>query len=190
MSNLSKELYQLKEQGRELEAMFFYNDIDEQTLKDSKDFLLAEIENKSSDLVVLYQNFENFISKEGMLSKEIERLKLLKKDYEDRFNNFKTQLSECMYNLGMKTGKANGIMTDRGVIILSKSSREVPIDLDKVEDKYKLYDVNLTVNKEEYIKLKELLDDKVKLKGVKLNKEFYNKEIGIEKQHHYTVKVK
>lgn len=190
MSNLSKELYQLKEQGRELEAMFFYNDIDEQTLKDSKDFLLAEIENKSSDLVILYQNFENFISKEGMLSKEIERLKVLKKDYEDRFNNFKTQLSECMYSLGMETGKANGIMTDRGVIILSKSSREVPINLDIVEDKYKLYDVTLTVNKEEYIKLKELLNDKVKLKGVKLNKELYNEEIDIEKQHHYSVKVK
>ena len=190
MSNLSKELYQLKEQGRELEAMFFYNDIDEQTLKDSKDFLLAEIENKSSDLVVLYQNFENFISKEGMLSKEIERLKLLKKDYEDRFNNFKTQLSECMYSLGMETGKANGIMTDRGVIILSKSSREVPIDIEKVEDKYKLYDVSLSVTKENYDKLKEVFGSDLKLKGVKLNKELYDEEIGIKKQHHYTVKVK
>ena len=55
----------------------------------------------------------------------------------------------------------------------------------------KLYDVNITVNREEYIKLKELLDDnKIKLKSVKLNKELYNDEVGIEKQHHYTVKVK
>ena len=183
-------LYQLSNTGKQLEAMFFYGDIDEETMKDTQEFLLSELEQKSNSLVILYKIFENFTEKEGALNKEIKRLQALKKEYEARFENYKAKLTECMYNIGMTTGKANGIMTDKGVLTLTKSQREIPIDMDKVDDKYKKYKVEFEVSKDELTKLEKVFKERLKVSEPKLNKELYKQEVGIEKQQHYSVTVK
>ena len=100
MENKPMSLYQLNSTGKQLEAMFVYGDIDEETLKDSQEFLISELEQKSNNLVILYKIFDNFVDKEGALNKEIKRLQALKKEYEARFENYKARLTECMYNIG------------------------------------------------------------------------------------------
>ena len=190
MENKPMSLYQLNSTGKQLEAMFFYGDIDEETMKDTQEFLLSELEQKSNSLVILYKIFENFTEKEGALNKEIKRLQALKKEYEARFENYKAKLTECMYNIGMTTGKANGIMTDKGVLTLTKSQREIPIDMDKVDDKYKKYKVEFEVSKDELTKLEKVFKERLKVSEPKLNKELYKQEVGIEKQQHYSVTVK
>ena len=183
-------LYQLSNTGKQLEAMFFYGDIDEETMKDTQEFLLSELEQKSNSLVILYKIFENFTEKEGALNKEIKRLQALKKEYEARFENYKAKLTECMYNIGMTTGKANGIMTDKGALTLTKSQREIPVDIEKVDDKYKKYKVEFEVSKDELTKLEKVFKERLKVSEPKLNKELYKQEVGIEKQQHYSVTVK
>lgn len=183
-------LYELSTTGKQLEALFVYGDIDEETLKDSQELLLSELERKSNSLVILYKTFDNFIDKEGALNKEIKRLQNLKKEYETRFENYKSKLTECMYNIGMNTGKANGIMTDKGVLVLTKSQREIPVDLEKVDNKYKKYEVKLEVTRDELEKLEKIFGDRLKISEPKLNKELYKEEVGIQKQQHYSVTVK
>ena len=56
----------------------------------------------------------------------------------------------------MTTGKANGIMTSKGVLTLTKSQREILIDMDKVDDKSKKYKVEFDVSKEELTKLEKV----------------------------------
>ena len=190
MENKTMSLYQLNSTGKQLEAMFVYGDIDEETLKDSQEFLISELEQKSNSLVILYKIFDNFVDKEGALNKEIKRLQNLKKEYEARFENYKARLTECMYNIGMTTGKANGIMTDKGVLTLTKSQREIPIDLNTVDDKYKKYKVEFDVSKEELTKLEKVFGDRLKVSEPKLDKDLYKQEVGIQKQQHYSVTVK
>ena len=190
MENKPMSLYQLNSTGKQLEVMFVYGDIDEETMKDTQEFLLSELEQKSNSLVILYKIFDNFVDKEGALNKEIKRLQALKKEYEARFENYKAKLTECMYNIGMTTGKANGIMTDKGVLTLTKSQREIPVDIEKVDDKYKKHKVEFEVNKEELAKLEKVFGDRLKISEPKLDKDLYKKEIGIEKQQHYSVTVK
>ena len=190
MENKPMSLYQLNSTGKQLEALFVYGDIDEETLKDSQELLLSELERKSNSLVILYKTFDNFIDKEGALNKEIKRLQNLKKEYETRFENYKSKLTECMYNIGMNTGKTNGIMTDKGVLVLTKSQREIPVDLEKVDNKYKKYEVKLEVTRDELEKLEKIFGDRLKISEPKLNKELYKEEVGIQKQQHYSVTVK
>lgn len=190
VENKVASLYELTTTGKQLEALFVYGDIDEETLKDSQELLLSELERKSNSLVILYKTFDNFIDKEGALNKEIKRLQNLKKEYETRFENYKSKLTECMYNIGMNTGKVNGIMTDKGVLVLTKSQREIPVDLEKVDNKYKKYEVKLEVTRDELEKLEKIFGDRLKISEPKLNKELYKEEVGIQKQQHYSVTVK
>ena len=191
-------LWELSEDGKKLESMFVYGDIDEETLKDSQELLISELENKSSSLVMLYKTFETFVGKKspktddekGLITKEIKRLQNLKKEYEVRFENYKSRLTECMYNIGMNTGKSNGIMTDKGVLTLTKSQKEIPVDLNKVDEKYKKYEVKLDVSKNELEKLIKVFGDRLKISEPKLNKELYKKEVGIEKEQNYSMTVK
>ena len=55
--NKSMSLWELGNKGRELEALFFYGDIDEDTLKDSQELLMSELESKSSSLITLYKKY-------------------------------------------------------------------------------------------------------------------------------------
>ena len=93
-SNLS--LWELSSEGRKLEELFFYGDIDEDTLKDSQELLMSELESKSSSLITLYKKFEELSGKKipkndeekGLIRKEIKRLQEYKKDCEARFENY------------------------------------------------------------------------------------------------------
>ena len=195
-SNLS--LWELSSEGRKLEELFFYGDIDEDTLKDSQELLISELENKSNSLVILYKKFEELVGKKspkndeekGLIRKEIKRLQDYKKDCEIRFENYKARLTECMYNIGMNTGKSNGIMTDKGVLTMTKSQKEISIDMNDVDDKYKKYEVKFDVNKNELDKLMKVFGDRLKVSEPKLDKELYKKEVGIQKEQCYSMTVK
>ena len=191
-------LWELGNKGRELEALFFYGDIDEDTLKDGQEMLMYELEHKSNSLITLYKKFEELVGKnnpkndeeKGLIWKEVKRLQNYKKDCNMRFENYKTRLTECMYKIGITTGKSNGIMTDRGVLTMTKSQKEVPIDMNDVDDKYKKYEVKFDVNKEELDKLMEVFGDRLKVSEPKLDKELYKKEVGIQKEQCYSMTVK
>ena len=198
MKKSSLSLWELSSEGRKLEELFFYEDIDEDTLKDSQELLMSELESKSSSLITLYKKFEELAGKKspkndeekGLIRKEIKRLQDYKKDCEARFENYKARLTECMYNIGMNTGKSNGIMTDKGVLVMTKSQKEIPIDINNVDDKYKLYDIKISVTKDELGKLEKIFDKRMNVSEPKLNKELYKNEVGIQKEQHYSMTVK
>lgn len=183
-------MYELTEKGKEIYELFVNGDLDEDTLKDSREMLEIELKSKSNNLVILYNLFERFLnSKTGDLNREIKRLQELKKNYTARFDKFKDTTANCMQALGYKTGVRSGIMTNIGVLALTKSSREVPVDLEKVDEKYKQYEIKLTVDKDILDKIQELVGD-VEIKvNPKLNKKLYEEEIGIQKYHNYSIKV-
>lgn len=191
-------LWELGNKGRELEALFFYGDIDEDTLKDGQEMLMYELEHKSNSLITLYKKFEELVGKKnpknneekGLIWKEVKRLQDYKKDCNMRFENYKTRLTECMYNIGMNTGKSNGIMTDKGVLTMTKSQKEVPIDMNDVDDRYKKYEVKFDVSKEELDKLMKVFGKRLKVSEPKLDKELYKKEVGIQKEQCYSMTVK
>ena len=95
-----------------------------------------------------------------------------------------------MYNIGMNTGKSNGIMTDKGVLGMTKSQKEVPIDMNNVDEKYKLYDIKISVTKDELGKLEKVFDKRMNVSEPKLNKELYKNEVGIQKEQQYSMTVK
>lgn len=183
-------MYELTEKGKEIYELFVNGDLDEDTLKDSREMLEIELKSKSNNLVILYNLFERFLNnKTGDLTREIKRLQELKKNYTARFDKFKETTANCMQALGYKTGVRSGIMTNIGVLALSKSSRETPVDLETVDEKYKQYELKLTVNKETMDKIQEIIGDTKMTVNPKLNKDLYAKEVGILKYNHYSIKV-
>lgn len=183
-------MYELTEKGKEIYELFVNGDLDEDTLKDSREMLEIELKTKSNNLVILYNLFERFLNnKTGDLNREIKRLQELKKNYTARFDKFKETTVNCMQALGYKTGVRSGIMTNIGVLALSKSSRETPVDLETVDEKYKQYELKLTVDKETMDKIQEIIGDTKMTVNPKLNKDLYAKEVGILKYNHYSIKV-
>ena len=183
-------MYELTNKGKEIYELFVNGELDEETLKDSREMLEIELKNKSNNLVILYNLFERFLNtKTGDLNREIKRLQEVKKNYTARFDKFKEMTANCMQALGYKTGVRSGIMTNIGVLALSKSTRETPVDLETVNEKYKQYELKLTVDKETMNKIQELIGDTKMTVNPKLNKDLYAKEIGILKYNHYSIKV-
>lgn len=183
-------MYELTSKGKEIYELFVNGELDEETLKDSREMLEIELKNKSNNLVILYNLFERFLNtKTGDLNREIKRLQEVKKNYTARFDKFKEMTANCMQALGYKTGVRSGIMTNIGVLALSKSTRETPVDLETVDEKYKQYELKLTVDKETMDKIQELIGDTKMTVNPKLNKELYAKEMGILKYNHYSIKV-
>ena len=183
-------MYELTSKGKEIYELFVNGELDEETLKDSREMLEIELKNKSNNLVILYNLFERFLNtKTGDLNREIKRLQEVKKNYTARFNKFKEMTADCMQALGYKTGVRSGIMTNIGVLALSKSTRETPVDLETVDEKYKQYELKLTVDKETMDKIQELIGDTKMTVNPKLNKDLYAKEMGILKYNHYSIKV-
>lgn len=183
-------MYELTEKGKEIYELFVNGDLDEDTLKDSREMLEIELKTKSNNLVILYNLFERFLNnKTGDLNREIKRLQELKKNYTARFDKFKETTANCMQALGYKTGVRSGIMTNIGVLALSKSSRETPVELETVDEKYKQYELKLTVDKETMDKIQEIIGDTKMTVNPKLNKDLYAKEVGILKYNHYSIKV-
>lgn len=183
-------MYELTEKGKEIYELFVNGDLDEETLKDSREMLEIELKTKSNNLVILYNLFERFLNnKTGDLNREIKRLQEVKKNYTARFDKFKEMTANCMQALGYKTGVRSGIMTNIGVLALSKSTRETQVDLETVEEKYKQYELKLTVDKETMDKIQEIIGDTKMTVNPKLNKDLYAKEVGILKYNHYSIKV-
>lgn len=183
-------MYELTSKGKEIYELFVNGELDEETLKDSREMLEIELKNKSNNLVILYNLFERFLNtKTGDLNREIKRLQEVKKNYTARFDKFKEMTANCMQALGYKTGVRSGIMTNIGVLALSKSTRETPVDLETVDEKYKQYELKLTVDKETMDKIQELIGDTKMTVNPKLNKDLYAKEMGILKYNHYSIKV-
>ena len=184
-------LYEMTSKGKEIYELFVNGELDEETLKDSREMLEIELKSKSNNLVILYNLFERFLNnKTGDLNREIKRLQELKKNYNSRFEKFKNMTAECMQTLGYKTGTKSGIMTNIGILALTKSSREVPVDLEKVDEKYRQYEIKLTVDKETLDRIQELVGNTEIKVNPKLNKDLYAKEVGILKYHNYSIKVK
>lgn len=183
-------MYELTNKGKEIYELFVNGELDEETLKDSREMLEIELKNKSNNLVILYNLFERFLNtKTGDLNREIKRLQEVKKNYTARFDKFKEMTANCMQALGYKTGVRSGIMTNIGVLALSKSTRETPVDLETLDEKYKQYELKLTVDKETMDKIQELIGDTKMTVIPKLNKDLYAKEMGILKYNHYSIKV-
>ena len=67
-------LYELTNTGNLLQAMFVEGEIDEQTLEDSRELIISELENKSTSLIMLWQEFFKFIgngtSNKGLVFEE------------------------------------------------------------------------------------------------------------------------
>lgn len=178
-------LYELTNTGNLLQAMFVEGEIDEQTLEDSRELIISELENKSTSLIMLWQEFFKFIgngtSNKGFVFEEEKRLKELRDNYTKKFEKYKEKISECMLSLGMETGKANGVMTPLGVLTLTKNTSKIYPKVEEVESKYLNYRIKeLILTQEEFNDknipewLKVRLEDN--LKAIELNKTLYSQD--------------
>lgn len=178
-------LYELTNTGNLLQAMFVEGEIDEQTLEDSRELIISELENKSTSLIMLWQEFYKFIgngtSNKGLVFEEEKRLKELRDNYTKKFEKYKEKISECMLSLGMETGKANGVMTPLGVLTLTKNTSKIYPKVEEVESKYLNYRIKeLILTQEEFNDknipewLKVRLEDN--LKAIELNKTLYSQD--------------
>lgn len=178
-------LYELTNTGNLLQAMFVEGEIDEQTLEDSRELIISELENKSTSLIMLWQEFFKFIgngsSNKGLVFEEEKRLKELRDNYTKKFEKYKEKISECMLSLGMETGKANGVMTPLGVLTLTKNTSKIYPKVEEVESKYLNYRIKeLILTQEEFNDknipewLKVRLEDN--LKAIELNKTLYSQD--------------
>ena len=133
---MSKELnlYPLSAAGKNIERAFLEDEIDEQTLKDTREMLVTEIEDEGEAIVQIYNKFINYLGQGtgenkivGAIDKEIERLKNLKQFYTKGFERFSKNVVEVMRSCGIESGQSNGVQTESGrIIFLRKSNREVP----------------------------------------------------------------
>ena len=90
-------LYPLSAAGKNIERAFLEDEIDEQTLKDTREMLAVEIENEGDTIVQIYNKFINYLGQGtgankivGAIDREIERLKNLKQFYSKGFDRFMT----------------------------------------------------------------------------------------------------
>ena len=191
-------LYELSETGRKLTNMFLEEEIDEQTLEDSRELIKAEIEVNGGDLIDFYNSFTRFLGTGtrdkkivGDIDLQINRLKKLKEFYKKRFDRFSASVTDCLLDLGVKTGQSNGIQTEKGILYLRKSVSEVKPDVDGLIDKYKLFVLSpLKLTVEEYLLLPDSIKERVEIKEIQINKELYEEENGAyKKQINYSLKV-
>ena len=189
-------LYELSETGRKLTNLFLEEEIDEQTLEDSRELIKAEIEVNGGDLIDFYNSFTRFLGTGdkkviGDIDQQINRLKKLKEFYKKRFDRFRTSVTDCLLDLGVKTGQSNGIQTEKGILYLRKSVSEVKPDVDGLIDKYKLFVLSpLKLTVEEYLLLPDSIKERVEIKEIQIDKELYEEENGAyKKQINYSLKV-
>ena len=178
--------------------MFLEEEIDEQTLEDSRELIKTEIEVNGGDLIDFYNSFTRFLGTGtgdkkivGDIDQQINRLKKLKEFYKKRFDMFSVSVTDCLLDLGVKTGQSNGIQTEKGILYLRKSVSEVKPDVEGVIDKYKLFVLSpLKLTVEEYLLLPDSIKERVEVKEVQINKELYEEENGAyKKQINYSLKV-
>ena len=117
-------LYPLSAAGKNIERAFLEDEIDEQTLKDTREMLAVEIENEGDTIVQIYNKFINYLGQGtgankivGAIDREIERLKNLKQFYSKGFDRFSKNVAETMRSCGIETGQSNGVQVSILIIL-------------------------------------------------------------------------
>lgn len=192
-------MYELTQGGKEIERAFLADEIDEETLNDTREMLEIELTDKSSSLIYIYNNFVNFLGKgtgankiEGTIDLEIARLKKLKELYKSRFDKFNKMVVETMLAIGIESGQSNGIKAPNGILFLRKSTRSIKPNVEEVLNQYKEYKIKeAKFTFEEYQKIPEWLKGKLEIKDITINKELYEKEqTKFKTETHYNLNVK
>jgi len=192
-------MYELTQGGKEIERAFLADEIDEETLNDTREMLEIELTDKSSSLIYIYNNFVNFLGKgtgankiEGTIDLEIARLKKLKELYKSRFDKFNKMVVETMLAIGIESGQSNGIKTSVGILFLRKSTKTIKPNPEEVLDRYKEYKTKeAKFTFEEFQNLPEWVQKKLEIKSIEVNKELYETEqTAFKKETNYSLNVK
>ena len=199
---MSKELnlYPLSAAGKNIERAFLEDEIDEQTLKDTREMLVTEIEDEGEAIVQIYNKFINYLGQGtgenkivGAIDKEIERLKNLKQFYTKGFERFSKNVVEVMRSCGIESGQSNGVQTESGrIIFLRKSNREIKPNPKEVPSEYQVYKFKpFQLSFEEYSQLPDSLKEKLQISEVSIDKKPFQEVFGdFEKEENYSLKIK
>ena len=199
---MSKELnlYPLSAAGKNIERAFLEDEIDEQTLKDTREMLAVEIENEGDTIVQIYNKFINYLGQGtgenkivGAIDKEIERLKNLKQFYIKGFERFSKNVVEVMRSCGIESGQSNGVQTESGrIIFLRKSNREIKPNPEEVPSEFQIYKFkSFQLGFEEYSQLPDNLKKKLQISEVSIDKNPFQEVFGdFEKEENYSLKIK
>ena len=193
-------LYPLSAAGKNIERAFLEDEIDEQTLKDTREMLAVEIENEGDTIVQIYNKFINYLGQGtgtnkivGAIDREIERLKNLKQFYSKGFDRFLKNVAETMRSCGIETGQSNGVQTESGrIIFLRKSTREIKPNPEEVPSEYQIYKFKpFQLSFEEYSQLPDNLKKKLQISEVSIDKKSFQEVFGdFEKEECYNLKIK
>jgi hypothetical protein len=199
---MSKELnlYPLSAAGKNIERTFLEDEIDEQTLKDTREMLAMEIEDEGEAIVQIYNKFINYLGQGtgenkivGAIDKEIERLKNLKQFYIKGFERFSKNVVDVMRSCGIESGQSNGVQTESGrIIFLRKSNREIKPNPEEVPSEFQIYKFNpFQLSFEEYSQLPNSLKEKLQISEVSIDKKPFQEVFGnFEKEENYSLKIK
>lgn len=193
-------LYPLSAAGKNIERAFLEDEIDEQTLKDTREMLVVEIENEGDTIVQIYNKFINYLGQGtgenkivGAIDKEIERLKNLKQFYTKGFERFSKNVVEVMRSCGIESGQSNGVQTESGrIIFLRKSNREIKPNPEEVPGEFQIYKFKpFQLSFEEYSQLPDSLKEKLQISEVSIDKKPFQEIFGnFEKEENYSLKIK
>ena len=198
--NKELNLYPLSAAGKNIERAFLEDEIDEQTLKDTREMLVTEIEDEGEAIVQIYNKFINYLGQGtgenkivGAIDKEIERLKNLKQFYIKGFERFSKNVVDVMRNCGIESGQSNGVQTESGrIIFLRKSTREIKPNPEDVPSEYQIYKFKpFQLSFEEYSQLPDSLKEKLQISEISIDKKPYQEAFGgFAKEEQYKLKIK
>ena len=194
---MSKELnlYPLSTAGKNIERAFLEDEIDEQTLKDTREMLVMEIEDEGEAIVQIYNNFINYLGQGtgenkiiGTIDREIERLKNLKQFYTKGFDRFSKNVVEVMRSCGIESGQSNGVQTENGrIIFLRKSTREIKPNPEEIPSEYQIYKFKpFQLSFEEYSQLPDSLKEKLQISEISIDKKPFQEVFEILKKKNAT----
>nr|WP_314113406.1 hypothetical protein [uncultured Leptotrichia sp.] len=193
-------LYPLSTAGKNIERAFLEDEIDEQTLRDTREMLVTEIEDEGEAIVQIYNKFINYLGQGtgenkvvGAIDKEIERLKNLKQFYIKGFERFSKNVVEVMRSCGIESGQSNGVQTESGrIIFLRKSTREIKPNPEEVSSEYQIYKFKpFQLSFEEYSQLPDGLKEKLQISEISIDKKPFQEVFGdFEKEECYNLKIK
>lgn len=131
---------------------------DEQTLKDSKELLLEELKEKSSNINEYLVELK--VRTEGMKSLE-EHYKKSRKTLENQMEFWKNIIKDCMITLGEKK-----IITDTGSITVKNNPKSVKItDENLVPEEFKTEEISIKIDKKA---LKQRIEEGEEFEGITL----------------------
>lgn len=131
---------------------------DEQTLKDSKELLLEELKEKSSNINEYLVELK--VRTEGMKSLE-EHYKKSRKTLENQMEFWKSVIKDCMITLGEKK-----IITDTGSITVKNNPKSVKIiDESLVPEEFKTEEISIKIDKKA---LKQRIEEGEEFEGITL----------------------